>query len=320
MITGAWEHARRAEALEALKLVNPGAMEGDTVGNPGETAARRAVVAPNAERVGVLYSEAGLRATRAWLDQTFGRLARSDVHPRGPWIALMLAGLVTLAWPLAALFPLREARGGHLRPGGFALSLVAPAIVAPLLLRLVTFFLPSVAAADYLALHFLVQGALMVGLLWRADAMPAGWAGGAFLALPVAIYGLVALGGALDAYVTSTLPHPARAVLVLKILPGAVVWMLAEATLTEGGRASWVRVTLVRAVLLGSVAFAVVLGPARQGLSAVALPTILGVLVVFGLVGGWVGRRTGQPLAGGIAGGVVLAWALGVTVPLVAAA
>ena len=39
---------------------------------------------------------------------------------------------------------------------------------------------------------------------------------------------------------------------------------------------------------------------------------------VFGLMGGWLGRRTGGALAPGLGLGLILAWALGVTFPLVA--
>jgi hypothetical protein len=38
-------------------------------------------------------------------------------------------------------------------------------------------------------------------------------------------------------------------------------------------------------------------------------------ITIFGLMGGWVGRRTGSPSAAGIALGLLLAWAIGVTFP-----
>ena len=56
MITGAWEAFLRADALKNAQLADPAANEGGTLGDPARNTGRRAVVAPDVEHVGVLYS------------------------------------------------------------------------------------------------------------------------------------------------------------------------------------------------------------------------------------------------------------------------
>jgi pimeloyl-ACP methyl ester carboxylesterase len=102
-ITGEWEGFLREAALDAARLVDPEAQEGETVGT-GDTA-RRAVVAEGVEHVGVLYDRTSLLEAQAWLDASFGRDAAPTPALVGPWLALLMASLVALAWPLAALLP-----------------------------------------------------------------------------------------------------------------------------------------------------------------------------------------------------------------------
>lgn len=104
MITGAGEPHLRAFALEAVQDVSEGATEGETVEADGVV--RRAVVAPGVEHVGVLFSGTALGEARAFLDRTFERQSDGPILRHGPWVALLLAGLVSLSWPLAALFPM----------------------------------------------------------------------------------------------------------------------------------------------------------------------------------------------------------------------
>ena len=48
----------------------------------------------------------------------------------------------------------------------------------------------------------------------------------------------------------------------------------------------------------------------------IIIPVILLFFIIFGLMGGWVGRRTMSPGAVGIGLGLILAWPLGVTFPM----
>ena len=94
---------------------------------------------------------------------------------------------------------------------------------------------------------------------------------------------------------------------------GALPYMIADATLTYGqtilGRA------MTRAAFLLSLGIAVALD--FEGLFFLIL--IAPVMVLFYLVFGTMGRdsaRRAGPLASGLATGLVLAWALGVSFPL----
>jgi hypothetical protein len=328
MIAGGWERFLSAEALAALRLADPAAGFGQTVGDFAAGTARRAVRAPGVEHVGVLYSATTLAETRAWLDAAFGRATDGQggaVPRRGGWIALLLGAVVAAAWPLAGFAGRWRARRPpeRLPAGAFAAVVAAAAILTPLVLwPLPTRFLP-VLVADYLAVHFLLYGAialaglLLTGGLWLdeiGEALPA-----LALALPVAAYGILGFGSAIDAYVAAFWPTPERAVTILAIAAGAVPFMLADAILTEGGRAPLWRVAAVRGAALASLGVAVALDLERLFFLLIILPVILVFFLVFGMIGGWVGRATWRPAAGGIGLGLFLAWALGVTFPMVAA-
>ena len=130
---------------------------------------------------------------------------------------------------------------------------------------------------------------------------------------------ILGFGGLLERYVASFWPHPGRAAVIAALALGAVAWMLADAVLTEAGRAGWGRVLAVRGGLLVSLGLAVALQFDRLFFLILILPVILLFLILFGTVAGWVGRRTGAPMAGGLGLGLMLAWALGVTFPLFSA-
>jgi len=48
----------------------------------------------------------------------------------------------------------------------------------------------------------------------------------------------------------------------------------------------------------------------------IILPVVLAYFILFGMIGGWIGRATWRPGAAGIGLGLFLGWALGVTFPL----
>ncbi len=171
VIAGDWEDGLKQAALAAVALAPGGeARPGETRGDFAAGTARRAVFSPNVEHVGVLYSATTMAESLAWLDATFGveRDAPPPVDRRGPFVALLLAGIIALARPLAALLPRVSDR-----PVGAGLGwrrlwpiLVAPALATPLLLRLLpeTRVLP-VLVANHLMVHLAVYGTLTAGLL-----------------------------------------------------------------------------------------------------------------------------------------------------------
>ena len=320
VIVGAWEARLREAALEALHRTDPEAGVGETVGDFAAGTARRVVLAPNVEHVGVLFSTRSQHAARSWLDTVFDRESAGPVADRGPWIALLLIAVVVLAWPLAGRLPEHPAPGpAPLSRGRLALAALGPALVAPLLLRpLETSVLP-VLVADYLVLHFALQGALVLALLGRWGQLRGRFPPAVLpVALAVAAFGIVLFGGLVDRYLASFVPHAGRIPIVVGLALGAVPWMLADALLTEGGRAPVGRVLLVRGAMLGSLGLAVALDFEALFFLVIILPVILLYFLLFGTMGGWVGRHTNLPAASGIGLGLVLAWALGVTFPLFA--
>lgn len=314
MISGQWESFLRSDALKNAKLTDPTAREGQTIGDPARGDGRRAVVAPYVEHVSVLYSATALAESRAWLDAVFNRTSKNPVSATGGWIVLLLAGSVVLAWPLASLLPKGDAVPSHIERHTFAFAVLIPAVVTPLLLsRFDTRFLP-VLVADYLAVHLLVYGLLSIGILmWKGVRIGnIAWISG----IAIAAYGILVFGGALDRYVASFMPIPERLQIIAAIAIGAVPFMLADSILTEAGRASFTRVLLVRAAFLASLAVAVALDFERLFFLLIIMPVIVIFFLIFGLMGGWVGRRTHSPAAVGIGLGLLLAWSLGVTFPM----
>jgi hypothetical protein len=188
-------------------------------------------------------------------------------------------------------------------------ALATPLLLAPFEAR----FLP-VLVADYLALHLAVYGVIVLVLAAWARALPPlrGWIWG----LALAAYGLIAFGGILDRYVASFVPVAGRIPVMAAILPGAILAMLADATLLEAGRARLWRRWTARLLFLVSLGIAVALDFERLFFLLIILPVILLFYLSFGVMGGWAGRRTGSVAAMGLGLGIILGWALGVTFPL----
>jgi hypothetical protein len=320
VIVGEWEARLKDEALRVLHLADPEAGPGETVGDPGLGTGRRVVFAPAVEHVGVLYAATSLREARAWLDAAFGRESAGEVPLRGGWIVLLLAGVVALGWPLSRLLPAGAAAPPRLPARRFLAAALIPAVVAPLLLWPVETRVLPVLVADYLAAHMALYGALTLLLLARWGALRGQFPPRVlWIAVAVAAFGIAVFGGALDRYVASFFPHAGRAVVIAGLALGALPFMLGDALMTEGGRAGVWRVVLVRGAFLASLAAAVALDFERLFFLVIILPVILLFFLLFGMMAGWVGRRTGLPAAAGLGLGLVLAWALGVTFPLFAA-
>lgn len=314
MISGAWESYLRENALLNARLVDPSAKEGTTIGDPATTGGRRTVVAPSVEHVGVLFSATAQREARDWLDAVFGRSSTGPVADTGVWIVLLLAGIVLLAWPLSGLLPRSAARKAMLPLRAFFLATLVPATLTPLLLPLFdTHFLP-VLVADYLAVHLLVFGMLSLGILaWNGVSIgPIAWLPAALLAA----YGIFVFGGALDRYVASFMPNAARLQIIAAIAVGAVPYMVADGLVVNGGLAPYWRVFLARSVFLLSLGAAVAFDFERLFFLLIIIPVIILYFFIFGLMGGWVGRRTRSPAAVGIGLGLILAWSLGVSFPM----
>ena len=312
-ITGQWEPGLRDFALGALRMVDPAAEEGETA-RAGDVV-RRAVVAPLAEHVAVLYSKAGREEALAWLDAAYGRESDVAVPRTGPWLLALLAAVVALAWPLSHLLPERAVPRAPLAPRRFAVAALVPALVSPLLAVPVEVDALPVLVADHLALQLLIYGVLQLALL-RWAGVPLGRVS-PLAALALLVWGLGVFGLVLDRYGANFWPTAERGWIILALAAGAVPFMLADALITMGGRAPlWQRLT-ARLAFFASLGLAVALDFERLFFLALIAPVIVLFYVVFGLMGRWA-ARTGGAAAAGLALGLILAWALGVSFPLFA--
>ena len=203
-------------------------------------------------------------------------------------------------------------------------GLVIPMIFTPLILRLIpTHFLP-VLVADYLAVHFLVYGAItMVWLLLSAArakmATKRGLSPGLVsspLLTATSAYTFIAIIWPLDSYVTSFIPVGTRPVIIAVLMVGTLFYFLSDEWLTRGKGAARGAYIVSKLALLVSLAVAVALDPHRLFFLAIISPVILLFLVVYGVLSRWIYNRTGDPFAGGVASALAFAWAIGVTFPL----
>lgn len=311
IITGEWEPSLRRAALAALRLVDPDAVEGETV-RAGEIL-RRAAVAPNVEHVGVLFSPRALGEARSWLDDTFARAGSATSVTSGQWILLLLAGIVLLFRPLVSILPPHDDTCIAISTERFWAAIVIPALVVPLIATQLRLQILPTLVADYLALHFILFGViqLMIFRVWRLHRAR-------LVFLPIAVlafWGIGVFGFAMDRYAASFFPNVERLPIILALLLGAVPAMVADAYLTGSGRGRlWKRVA-ARLAFLASLVGAALLDPHRLQFLILILPVLLLFLLVHGQMGRWIARRCG-PEPAGIGLGLCLAWALGVTFPL----
>jgi pimeloyl-ACP methyl ester carboxylesterase len=309
VISGQWEGALRAAALRMARMVDPAAVEGETVAAGGVT--RRVVVAPSVEHVGVLFSGTALREARDWLDGTFGRESSGPVVKPGLWVLLLLAGIVVLFRPLAGFLPvgggLNEVPVREVSVRRFLAAVIIPSLMVPVVAVLVYRpFLP-VLVADYLMIHLALFGAVQLVIL-RVWPLPRViWvAVGALV-----IWGLAVFGLAIDRYAASFVPTVQRLGIIAALTVGTVPFMLGDALVAVGG---WRRL-VARLGFIMSLVGAALMDLERLMFVLIILPVIALFFLVLGPLGRWVARRSGAGAAG-LGLGVILAWALGVSFPL----
>ncbi len=350
VINGALEpQVMAAEALRVLAAGRADAASASsafstTYGDFSRGTARRAMLAPGVEHIGVLYSAATLAATLDWLNQAFDRSAvtAAVIDERGLWLGLLVVGVVLLAWPLSLGLSRLGSFAGADHPsvhdrllpqrwfgwGGVLVPVVAPAILTPMILRPIpTNFLP-ILLGDYLMMHFALYGALtalglaLAGRLQRPT-LASSLAKGLFVRraaclLLVCAYALLALGLPLDRYAFNLWPEPARLPLVLALLAGTLPWFLADEWLTRRRGAPRGAYLASKVAFLGSLVVAIALDPQRLFFLMIIVPLILILFVIHGLYSRWLARATSQPAMAAVANAVVFAWFIAVTFPLVA--
>ncbi|MBS0643232.1 MAG: alpha/beta fold hydrolase [Proteobacteria bacterium] len=332
VIVGDWEGMLKSEALRAvgLSIAPAQAAPGHTYGNFAEGTARRATFSPNSEHVSVLYRQASMQEALAWLDATFAviRTAPPYLDARGPWIVLLIAGLVLLGRPLSRLLPVVVARpaGAGVRGRDLVPVLTMPVIGTPLLLRLLpTHFLP-VLVADYLSVHFAVYGLLTaVGTLWlhrrgrgRLTAPGTSLPRLAVATGLVTLYTAGALFWAINSSFTNFLPPVDRIPLLVAMLIGTTAFFLSTEWLTRGEGSARFGYAAAKVALIVSLSIAVALDFERLFFLLIIVPLIIVFFIIYGLFSDWAYRRTRHPFVAGIATAVAFAWAIGVTFPLLA--
>jgi hypothetical protein len=228
----------------------------------------------------------------------------------------LLIALVGLARPLARLLPSTpdQPRKALSRPR-FAALLLVPTLVAPVLAVLVDLHALPVLVADHLAVHLGLFGLIQLTLL-RAFGIPFGrvaWLG----TVTILIWGLLIFGLGLDRYAANFWPILERMLIIVALALGAVPFMLADALVTDGGRATLMRRVLARLAFLISLGCAVALDFEGLFFLIMIAPVIVLFYALFGLVGRWVARRQGA-MAAGLGLGLCLAWSLGVSFPMFA--
>lgn len=333
VIDGALEPSMMSrEALRVIgRVAGPGAIEASTYGSFADGTARRATLSPGVEHIGVLYSPSTQAETLAWLDAAFG--VPPPAHPfidaPGPWLGLLLGGVVALAWPLSRLLPRlvqdtqpapERRHWWHWR--GQAPVTLLPALATPLVMwKLPSDFLP-ILLGDYLVLHFALYGLLTALLLLAAGRRPPRIARGRARALVMAVvlatvYGLLALGIPFDQYIFNVRPEPVRLPLIAAMCAGTLCYFLADEWSTREAAAAPGAYLVSKICFLVSLVLAIVLNPYRLFFLAIIVPAILLLFIIYGLFSRWAFRRTGFPAVGAIANALAFGSFIAVTFPLV---
>jgi pimeloyl-ACP methyl ester carboxylesterase len=326
VIVGDWEPGLKDEALRVAGLVSAPAapVAGTTYGVIAEGTARRAVFAPGVEHVSILYSETTMRESVAWLDAVFGVVRARPAEPdrRGPWLALLLAGAVMSAWPLSRTLPrlAEPPLGAGLTWRRLWWIVLVPALVTPVILRVLpTHFLP-VLVADYLAMHFLVYGLLTAALMgWAGVALPREWTVRFWLATLAAVaFAILALFLPLDVWFASFVPTGHRLPVLAAMLVGTLAFFVPVEWMTRGAGHARLGYASAKTAFVVSLFMAVALDFDRLMFLAIIVPFVILFFLVFGLMSDWLNRATGHPLVGAIFNAVAFAWAIAVTFPLLA--
>ncbi|MEM6477623.1 MAG: alpha/beta fold hydrolase [Pseudomonadota bacterium] len=309
LIAGEWEGRLIAFGREAITQLDSAAEEGAPVG--GEIN-RMALIAPRVEHVGILFSPFVLEASVRWLDAAYGIAPREPaVAAIGYYILLLLAAIMLLWWPLAKLLP----RGGEAQaiPLRAFWWCVGFSIFAPVAVFWIDLAVLPVLVADYLVLHLGFTGTMHLLILRHFGVGFGRLSVPGFAALLV--WGIAVFGLAIDTYAANFHPNLERTFILLALALGAVPFMAADAIATQGGKAALWRRVVLRGAFFVSLALAVSLDFERLFFLILIAPIILLFFLIFGLMGRWTAARTG-PLSPGLALGLILAWALGVTFPL----
>lgn len=315
-----------AMTKEAVRVTGDAALD-STSGDFTAGTARRATLAPGVEHIGVLYSRHTLAQSVAWLDSAFGKTPTSSpaLAAEGPWIGLLLAGVVALGWPLSFLLP-RVGNGAQASPRrrwwawrGQAHVVLLPALLTPIILwKVPGQFLP-ILLGDYLLLHFALYGLLTLFGTWHLrEPLP----GARPLPLMVAtcataLYALLAVGLGVNGFVLNLEPVTPRLPLIVALFCGTLPWFLADEWMSRSPLAARGTYLASKCAFLASLVLAIALNPGRLFFLAIIVPAILLLFVVYGLFSRWSFARTQHPAVAAVANAMAFAWFVALSFPLV---
>lgn len=310
IVSGAQEDRLRKVALDRLRQLDPDATEGETIAlGP---VARRAVSAPWVGHVGVLYSSFTLIEVRDWVNRATGRASQGSLPHIGPWLLALLAALVALAWPLSAVLGATVPRPVRLGRQAWAI-LAAPAVPALLAVTMIPSGAGGLAAFGALTAFFGTWGVIQIAFLWRSGVRPQSIRPMAvFLLL---IWGLSVFAPALDRYGAAFVPTGPRLWVMGGLMFGTIPFCLADAL--QVARSGRVAAIVQRLLPLTILLCAMFISPSL-GIAFTVLPVMVLFWLVYGLAARWVGARS-DPWSTGLAMGVILAWSIAASTPLVAA-
>lgn len=309
VISGEWEARLRAVGRSVVAQVSGTDAEGQTVQDGGVI--RRAVYVPNTEHVAVLFATRTLEETRAWLLQAFEMSPRGQTVAQGPFIVMLLLGLVLLGARIMGLLPQTAKPALPVPMITFFLALVLPVVPACAAAIWLGGDILGLAAFSSLLWFFGVWGAVALLILWRAGHRlnPPDWRG----VVVFLVFGFGVFALALDRYAAAFLPVGPRAWLMAVLAIGCVPFMLADRVLVHGA-ALWQRF-IARVLPVVAVGGCMVVFPEKMGLLFTVLPVLVLFFVVYGTMGHLLSRRQG-PETAGLALGLVLAWSIAASTPL----
>ena len=105
--------------------------------------------------------------------------------------------------------------------------------------------------------------------------------------------------------------------IILTVFICLLPYFLIEAWLTSGRTLSVAAAALMKLCLLVSLGIAVALNLQKLFFLIIIIPAMLIVLAIFGLLSHWITRRTGHPAIGATMSAATIAYAIGVTFPMV---
>lgn len=329
VLVGNLEGRLKSEAIRVVGLVTEDPESGVTYGRFDDGSARRAAFPPGVEHVGVLYSPTALRETVDWLGRSFGRSSSTydDANNRrGLAILLLFVGLMLLAWPLSRFLPqvLAPARGMNPRWRELLPAALIPAVATPLLLFAFPADFLGVLVGGYLAVHFGLYGLITACCcLWirRRRGSPGGpsaprpWGTAMLAAGAASLYAAGVLGLAMDQFVTSFAVTSPRVPLLALMLGGTLMYFLADEWLTRGPDVPRGAQLLTRVSFLFSLGLAVALSFEDLFFLLIIAVVIIPYFLIYGLIGGWVYRKTGDPLVSALPSAVAFGWTLAVVFP-----